>query len=204
MSEGTGSPTPNSMPGAAESANSAEADGGSIDELETSYDEQLSTLEGERDHWKEQARKNEQRAKSNAAKAKEHDQHFADYKAAWEREQQQKENAKTPDQRVLDQAATDRARAEKAEADRAEAEAMLLRYQLAEGLPSFLLPLIKGTTEDEIRTEVDETKARLAEYVTAQQTGQPRRPSPDPALGRGGAAGATAIEQFEAAMRGAL
>lgn len=206
MSEEAGTPTPNSMPGAAEAAAGQQPDatGESIDELETSYDEQLATLEGERDQWRDQARKNEARAKTNAAKAKEHDQHFAEYKAAFDREQQKKESEKTPDQRVLDQAAQDRARAEKAEADKAEADARLLRYQLADGIPPFALPLITATSEEEITAEVEDLKVKLAAYVTEVTNSQSRRPAPDPAFGRGGAAGATPEEQFAAALRGVI
>ncbi len=193
----TTGPTPLDMPGAKAAGGDevAAADQGSpADEGEgVSYEDLLA----ERDKWKRQAKNNENRAKSNAEKAKQFDAEFDKFKAAYEREQQRQQQGKTPEEIKAEASAEAQRRIDEAEAARAEAEAKLLRLKLAEGVPEFAMGLITATDEEEITEQVAELKDALAQYVS-QQVGEPRRPAPNPLAGRGGQNGTSAREEFGA------
>lgn len=184
----TTGPTPADMPG----AKSGTPDGSDPIEGDEDLGEDgeldPEKIAADRDKWKQQAKRNEARAKSNAQKAKELDEHGADWKAAWEREQEAKNKTKTPEQLKAEaDAEADRKVAEETRL-RKEAEANLLRYQLAKDIPEWAMGLIRGTTEDEITEEVETLKGDLATYVTSQigTDDNPRRPIPNPIVGGGG------------------
>ena len=198
----TTGPTPNSMPG-------AKLDGAEVDTTDESvlgedgggeptYDDLLA----ERDKWKRQAKTNETRAKTNADKAKEFDANYSKYKAAFDTDQQRRQQEKSPDQIKAEADAAAEQRIAAAESARAEAEAQLVRLKLSDGLPEWAMGLVTGQTEEEVTEQVAQVKAYLAEYVSAQ-IGEPRearRPAPNPLAGRSGQSGASAQEQFASAF----
>lgn len=119
--------------------------------------------------WKAEARKHEQRAKENAAKAKQYDELL--------------ESQKTEAQKLSDRAA----QAEK-ERDEARLEALRVKVGASKRLPPDVIDLLKGDTEEELAAHAD----RLAEHFKASV-----RPSGSVDQGpRGGAPAATPRDQF--------
>lgn len=94
--------------------------------------------------WKAEARKHEQRAKDNAAKAKQYDELL--------------ESQKTEAQKLADRAA----QAEK-ERDEARLEALRTKVGMSKKLPADVIDLLKGDTEEELAAHAD----RLAEHFKA-------------------------------------
>lgn len=194
MSEANAAPTPNNMPGAVASG----ATDGETPEAPQSSPKSAEELQSELEHWKEQARKNEARAKANAAKAKEYDANFSTYKESHEKLQAELDQRKTPDQRVLDEAEAAKRAKDEADARADAAHAELLRFKLAGDLPGFLHGLLTGTTEDEISEQVSVVKKQLDEYIAS--VSGPRSPRPDPLQGRESAIMGSPREKFAEAI----
>lgn len=187
-----GSPTPNDMPGADTGADAVTAE--ALDATPKSAEE----LQAEVAQWKEQARKNEARAKANASKAKDYDANFATYKESHDKLKAELDKQKSPDERVLAEAEAARKAKEEADFRATQAQSELLRYKLGGELPSFMHGLLTGTTEEEITEQVATVKAQLDEYMSGV-TG-PRSPRPDPLQGRESVLKSSTRDQFAAAM----
>lgn len=114
---------------------------------------------------------------------------------------------KTDDQKrqEAEQRRQEEFQAAKAEAETARDEAQaayqeLARYQVGveKGLSPTLIGRLQGTTPEELSADAD----RLIEEIGAQA--KPRKPLPDPTLGRGGSAGTSTADQFAAALNSLL
>lgn len=120
--------------------------------------------------------------------------------AAMNQVKQFEDRDKTEDQRR--QEALDAAKAaETAALDRASAaEQQLLRFQVGtdKGLSSTLVSRLVGETQEELEADADRLLAEIGSQA------KPRKPQPDPTLGRGAAAGSTTADQFAAAMNSLL
>lgn len=114
--------------------------------------------------------------------------------------QQYADRDKTEDQKR--QEAFDAAKAAEAAAlkDAEDARDELRKYRVGteKGLSPTLIERLRGTTEEELAADAD----RLLEEFSDRS--KPRKPQPDPTLGRGAAAGATTADQFAAAMNSLL
>jgi hypothetical protein len=124
--------------------------------------------------WKAEARKHEQRAKENAAKAKQFDELL--------------ESQKSEAQKLADRAAQ-----AEAERDAAKLEALRVKVGAAKKLPADVVDLLKGDTEEELAAHAD----RLAEHFKASV-----RPSGPADQGpRGTAPAATPRDEFAAFVK---
>lgn len=83
------------------------------------------------------------------------------------------------------------------EAQAAETARLRMERATAKGLPTPLVGKLTGTTAEELDAEIDE----IIPLLTPEG---PRRPTPDPLLGRGGTPKPSTAEQFSAVMNGLI
>lgn len=120
--------------------------------------ESVQDPSAEAEKWKALARKHEERAKQNAAKAQQYDE---------------LEQAQKSDQERLAEAA-DQARRE---ADQAKAEAARYRVAVEKGLPSDLIQFLSGTDEESLTSQAETLLSRITPAEPAPNL--PRKPVAD-------------------------